>query len=149
MRMPGFTAVASMYQSTRCYVMAPVVAFPRGDGVLSMAAAFMPFMPTGGNGGGGQCFPKGCGPCSTDGFRICQNQDWPDCTTRTEPCTPPPPTGCINQLGGSYPSPCGCLSICDPGSYPGSPGTCGSPFDLNVQGFDLGMKTICLSPPPC
>src|SRR5579859_7051078 len=38
MKMPGFTAEASIYESTRCYSMAsPVVPVIRGDGLVSMA----------------------------------------------------------------------------------------------------------------
>lgn len=53
MRMPGFTAEASMYQSTRYYVMTPSVASIRNGRLVSIAVTFMPFMPPdGGNGGG-------------------------------------------------------------------------------------------------
>ena len=53
MRMPGFTAEASMYQSTLCYVMTPSAASTRDSRPISIAATFMPFMPPdGGNGGG-------------------------------------------------------------------------------------------------
>ena len=48
---------------------------------------------------------------------------------------------CSNPLGGCYPAPDGSfLSICPCGST----GTCGSCFDLSVEGYDLGSKNICL-----
>src|SRR6266704_2351601 len=94
MNMPGFTAEVSIYQSTQCYVMAPAVALARGDRVVLMAATFMPFMPSDGNGGGG-CFPKGCSQCF-NGFQECQLQNFPFCDTETRPCTSVGPCTCSN-----------------------------------------------------
>ena len=94
MNVPGFTAVSSLYLSTRSYTMMRSVPSAENSRLIVTPQQDSTFVP----------------PCS-------------------------------NPLGGCYPAPDGSfLSICPCGS----PGTCGPCFDLAVEGYDLGSKSICL-----
>src|SRR5215469_8016498 len=90
MRMPGFTAEASMYQTSGHY---RLVALATGNaGIHAVPAAQRRITPFGGGGNGRsrQCLPDTTGDCPQTGFEIflC---DINDCTPTGDCCTPPPP----------------------------------------------------------
>lgn len=124
MGVPGFTAETSLYQTSGNYRMGRTFAPVGGtvqaaqDNCFKNCMDDCVFGPT----------PHGRLEC----LGICRCECFGDC--------PQPTPTCINQLGGSYPSPCGCIRICDPGSS-NTGLTCGAVFD---PGFGLGMKQICV-----
>ena len=94
MGMPGFTAEASMYPSTRYYVMTPSAASVRDSGLVSMAACTNPL-----NAGGTTCFPTFnpnlfISVCDCDGTcGTCTDLGFPFGNKQICPCTPSSPGG--------------------------------------------------------
>ena len=90
MAIPGFTAEASLYQTSGQY---RLVALLNGNvGIHAVPAAQRRITPFGGGGNGRsrQCLPDTTGDCPQTGFEIflC---DINDCTPTGDCCTPPPP----------------------------------------------------------
>ena len=78
MRLPGFTAEASRYESTQCYTMASSVVSARDGGLVSIAATLNPFTH--------MCYPKGCLQCEEPGYQSCHMQNYPDCDWYQKSC---------------------------------------------------------------